>query len=411
METFAAYGFNKSHAAAYSLVSFQTAYLKAHYPEEFIAALMTLEMDDADKTHKNIAEARERKIAVLPPDVNESREAFTVVGGKIRFGLGAVKGVGGKAIETILEERDKDGPFRALDDFLRRVRSVHVNRRVVESLIKCGGFDSTNIDRASMMASLDNLMRWAATVSGERDQWSLFGGASGEPERFVFPKVADWSQQELLQAEKETLGFFITGHPLDRFERQLGKLVTCKTPELRTLPSQQKVTVAGVIQALRLKNNKKGGRYATFFLEDRHGMVEVIAWPDTYQKFETLISGADPVCLTGKLEVSEERSTIVAEELTRIEEARARAIRELQIRLETREIRGDDPAHLERVRAALTSIRETLARYPGSCPAYVWVLRENLEAMIPAKHGVATNHELIAALSERVQSAEARFVS
>ena len=403
METFAGYGFNKSHAAAYALVSFQTAYLKAHYPEEFIAALMTLEMDDADRTHKNIAEARERKIAVLPPDVNESREVFTVVEGKIRFGLGAIKGVGAKAIQAILAERDEHGPFRGLDDLVRRVRSAHANRRVFESLVKCGALDSTGVDRASLLAGLDDVMRWANNAASNIDQHNLFAsGRGGEPERFSFPPTASWSQQELLIAEKETLGFFITAHPLDRFERQLARLVTCKTVDLRNLPAQTKVTLAGVVQGLRLKNSRKGDRYATFFLEDKHGIVEVIAWPETFRKNEPLITGSDPICLGGKLDVSEERRQIIAEELTRLEDARARAIRELQISLDARRV----------TRADMERLLQTLTRYPGTCPAFVHVVRESYETRIALeKHGVATSHELIAALAERVAGAEARFVS
>ena len=403
METFAGYGFNKSHAAAYALISFQTAYLKAHFPEEFIAALMTLEMDDADRTHKNIAEARERKIPVLPPDINQSRDTFTVVNGSIRFGLGGIKGVGAKAIQAILAERDQDGPFRGLDDLVRRVRSAHANRRVFESLIKCGALDSTGVDRACLLAGLDDVMRWANNAACNIDQHNLFAGAAGEPERFNFPPATNWSQQELLAAEKETLGFFITAHPLDRFEKQLARLVTCKTIDLRNLPGgQAKITLAGVVQGLRLKNSRKGDRYATFFLEDKHGIVEVIAWPDTFRKTEALITGSDPICLTGRLDVSEERRQIIAEELTRLEDARARAIRELQISLDASRVTRED---MER-------LLQTLTRYPGTTPAYVHVVREAYETRIALeKHGVATSHELIAALAERVKGAEARFVS
>jgi DNA polymerase III subunit alpha len=403
METFAGYGFNKSHAAAYALVSFQTAYLKAHYPEEFIAALMTLEMDDADRTHKNIAEARERKIPVLPPDINQSRDTFTVVAGSIRFGLGGIKGVGGKAIQAILAERDASGPFLGLDDLVRRVRSAHANRRVFESLIKCGALDSTGVDRASLLAGLDDVMRWASNAASNLDQHNLFGGgANGEPERFNFPVAANWSQQELLTAEKETLGFFITAHPLDRFEKQLARLVTCKTVDLRNLPGQTKITLAGVVQGLRLKNSKKGDRYATFFLEDKHGIVEVIAWPDTFRKNEPLITGSEPVCVSGRLDVSEERRQIIAEDLTRLEDARARSIRELQISLDARRATRED---MER-------LLQTLTRYPGSCPTFLHVVREGWETRIALeKLGVTTSHELIAALAERVAGAEARFVS
>jgi DNA polymerase-3 subunit alpha len=403
METFANYGFNKSHAAAYAMISFQTAYLKAHYPEEFVAALMTLEMDDADKTHKNIAEARDRKIPVLPPDVNESRDDFTVVDGKIRFGLGAIKGVGAKASEAILIERDAAGPYLGLDDLVRRVRSAHVNRRVLESLVKCGGFDSVGASRAALLEGLDGVMRWAAAASESADQHSLFGTANGgAPERFHFPPKSAWSEEELLAAERETLGFFITAHPLDRFRKHLAKLVTCRTVGLRDLPNQQKVTVAGVIQGMKLKNNKKGDRYATFFLEDREGIVEVIAWPDTYRKFEALLAGSDPLCLSGRLDVSEERCQIIADEIVLLEEARVRAIREVQILISADDFTRQDMERLGQI----------LSRHPGPCPTYLHVVRERFETRISLeKHAVAATHELIAALAERVARAEARFVS
>jgi len=402
METFANYGFNKSHAAAYALISFQTAYLKAHFPEEFVAALMTLEMDDADKTHKNIAEARDRKIQVLPPDVNESREDFTVVDGKIRFGLGAIKGVGAKASEAILLERDAGGFYCGLDDLARRVRSAHVNRRVLESLVKCGGFDSSGVSRAALLDGLDGVLRWASAAFESADQHSLFAAANGgAPERYAFPPKSAWTEDELLAAEKETLGFFITAHPLDRFRKHLAKLVTCRTVGLRDLPNQQKVTVAGVVQGLKLKNNKKGDRYATFFLEDREGIVEVIVWPDAYRKFEGLLTGNDALCLSGRLDVSEERCQIIADEIVRLEEARARSVREVQILIRARDFSRQDMERLGQI----------LSRYPGTCPTYLHVVGDRFETRISLeKHAVAATHDLIAALTERV-AAEARFVS
>ena len=403
IEKFAGYGFNKSHAAAYALISFQTAYLKAHYPEEFVAALMTLEMSDADKTHKNIAEARARKIPVLPPDVNESRENFTVSGEKIRFGLGAVKGVGEKAIQAILEERDENGAFEGLDDLVCRITSTHLNRRVLESLVKCGAFDNTGVDRASLLANLEDLMRWAALAAANVNQGNLFvGGGKGGREKFSFNFVEAWEAEELLRQEKETLGFFITGHPLDRYRRQLKKLVTCTTAGLRTQQPQQKVTLAGVIQGLRLKNSKKGDRYATFFFEDLDGIVEVIAWPDAYRKNEPLITSSEPLSITGRLDISEERCQVIADQFIRLDEARARTIRELKILIDGNQVTRED---LER-------LGQTLARYPGNCPTYLHVKREAYETRISLeKHGVTTSHELIADLVERLTGVEARFVT
>jgi DNA polymerase-3 subunit alpha len=214
-------------------------------------------MDDADKTHKNIAEARDRKIQVLPPDVNESREDFTVVDGKIRFGLGAIKGVGAKASEAILLERDAGGFYCGLDDLARRVRSAHVNRRVLESLVKCGGFDSSGVSRAALLTGS------TASCAGRRPRSRAPTSTASSlrptegPRALRVPPKSAWTEDELLAAEKETLGFFITAHPLDRFRKHLAKLVTCRTVGLRDLPNQQKVTVAGVVQGLKSRTTRR----------------------------------------------------------------------------------------------------------------------------------------------------------
>ncbi|MGH7771937.1 MAG: DNA polymerase III subunit alpha, partial [Candidatus Binatia bacterium] len=203
METFARYGFNKSHSAAYALISYQTAYLKAHYPVEFMAALMSSEMGNTDKVIKNLAECREMGIEVLPPDIDESRSDFTPVGNKIRFGLAAVKNVGEKAVEVILQSREREGAFKSLFDFCRRVDLSAVNRRVVESLVKCGAFDSTGVSRAGMMAALDDAIKMGQSYQKGRqsNQIDIFdalgGGGNGEQKgRDAYPEVEEWSAQQ-----------------------------------------------------------------------------------------------------------------------------------------------------------------------------------------------------------------------
>src|SRR5262245_510632 len=318
METFAAYGFNKSHAAAYAVITYQTAYLKAHYPTEFMAGLLSLEAGDADSTYKNIAECKASGIAILPPDVNQSREDFTAAGRAIRFGLGAVKGVGSKAIETILAAR-ADGPFTGLHEFCLRVRAQQVNRRVIESLIACGAFDSIERNRARLWAALDDALRWAGARSQERSssQLGLFAGSAGLPDTPppAPPDVEPWTPHDELARERETLGFFITGHPLDRYEADLRRFTNItvgtlrtKGPELPAAPSRPgrpegrpRVRLGGVIHTVRLRNSKKGERYATFVLEDKEGVVEVIAWPDTYRRHEEVIEGGAPVVVSGGL--------------------------------------------------------------------------------------------------------------
>jgi DNA polymerase III subunit alpha len=397
METFAAYGFNKSHSAAYALISYQTAYLKAHFPEEFMAGLMTLEMDDTDKTYKNIAECRERKIAVLPPDVNESYADFTVVAGPdgkraIRFGLGAVRGVGAKAVEAIVAARES-GPFADLADFCQRVQSQLVNKRVIESLVKCGAFDFSGVSRRCLIEGLDSVIRWAG--HGNRpehaNQIGLFSAsalAAGIARPPALPDVPEWPQTERLRAERESIGFFITGHPLDKYERDLRKFTDACTADLRQRAHQDKVRVGGVVHTLKLKNSKKGDRYATFNLEDKTGMVEVIAWPETYRRHEATIHAEDPVVVAGSLELSEERCQIIANEVLPLTAAREQTVKQVHFALLADRLTESHLHHL----------RETLAHHRGPCSAFLHLLlpdRTETVIALPPTLRVAATERLI----------------
>ncbi|MGO9263373.1 MAG: DNA polymerase III subunit alpha [Candidatus Binataceae bacterium] len=361
--TFASYGFNRSHAAAYALTSYTTAYLKAHFPREFMAALMSLDMDDTEKTYKNIAALREMRIRVLPPDVNQSRVKFTVSGDAIRFGLGAIRGVGAKSGEEIIAVREREGEFRTLADFCLRVGTQLLNRRVLEALIKCGAFDSTGIARAALMAQAEDGLKLAQRAESDavKNQISLFGKSNEPPALTLREPVPEWPQRELLNFEKETLGFYITAHPLDNYDRELrriGKLTTADLPNAR---DGSKVQLAGVIQAVKLKNNKAGKRYATFSLEDREGATECIVWPEAYQKYEAVVAGNDPVVVKGKLDVGDERAQIIVDELRPLTVALTDAVREVRIRApRARMVNGD----LER-------LKELLRRYSGQSLTYL----------------------------------------
>lgn len=329
METFARYGFNRSHSAAYALVSYQTAWLKTHYSVEFMAALMSSEMGDTDKVIKNLAECREQGVEVLPPDVNEGGARFTVVGERIRFGLSAVKNVGEKAVEAIRETREHTGPFKSLFDFCRRVDLKVVNRRVVESLVKCGAFDSTGVYRARLMAALDDALKAGQSSQRDRDssQFGMFDmlEAPAKDSMDAYESVEEWTGGQLLAFEKETLGFYITGHPLDRFEESLKRLQVLPANQVRGHANGE-VTMVGVVTALKLKNTKKGDRYANFNLEDKTGFVDTIAWPDTYRQAAETIGRDDPVRINGRLDVGEERVTLIVNDIVPLEEACAQAI-------------------------------------------------------------------------------------
>jgi DNA polymerase III subunit alpha len=361
--TFASYGFNRSHAAAYALTSYTTAYLKAHFPREFMAALMSLDMDDTDKTYKNIAALREMRIPVLPPDVNRSRVKFTVADGAIRFGLGAIRGVGFKSAEEIIAVREKGGEFKSLADFCTRVGTQLINRRVLEALIKCGALDSTGMPRAVLMAQVEDALKLAQReeIDVARSQISLFSQKVMPPALTRRGPLNEWPQNELLSFEKEALGFFITAHPLDKYERELRRISKLTTADLASAPDGSQVRLAGVIHAVKLKNNKAGKRYATFQLEDRDGAVECIAWPETYQKNESIISGELPVVARGKLDVDDERAQIIVDELRPLGTALTETVREVWIRAPRDSIANGE----------LTRIKQLVKRHSGQSLIYL----------------------------------------
>jgi DNA polymerase-3 subunit alpha len=414
METFARYGFNKSHSAAYALVSYHTAYLKTHYPVEFMAALMTWEMDDTDKVIKNLAECRQKGIEVLAPDVNESRSDFTPVGDKIRFGLTAVKNVGEKAVEEILESRRKDGTFRSLFDFCRRVELTAVNKRVIESLIKCGAFDATGVSRGRMMGALDDAMR--AGQAHQRDQESnqidIFAvlGVPAKGSKMasdIYPPAPEWSAQESLAFEKESLGFYITGHPLDKYERTIKKITSGTIAALKERAQPGEVKLAGVVSALKLRNTKKGDRYGTFNLEDKTGFLEIIAWPDIYKKCAELLSADDPIFVKGRLEAGEERIQVIASEITALADATAKGSangnglgdrgngEKLHLHARESEISPQE----------LVRLRDMLLEYPGPCTVVLHLYaasRSETVIELPSQVRVAATPEL-------AQSVEKQF--
>jgi DNA polymerase-3 subunit alpha len=285
MEQFAGYGFNKSHSAAYAWLAYQTAYLKANYPAYFMAALLTSERANTDKMVVYIGECREMGIRVLPPDVNQSDIFFTVVGNDIRFGLAAIKNVGEGAVEAVLRARQA-GPFQSLFDFCERVDLRAVNRRVVESFIKSGSFDSLDARRSALFAALDRAMDAGQKDQRDREQGqsSLFGRADGDgdghpaaaPDRIR--DVSAWGEGERLAFEKESLGFFITGHPLERFRGEMEKWATATTGKLMEMADRE-VSLGGIITALRPIKTRKGDRMATFILEDLEGGVEALVFP------------------------------------------------------------------------------------------------------------------------------------
>ncbi len=288
MEKFAGYGFNKSHSVAYAVVSYQTAYLKANYPAEYSAALLTSLMDKTDKLTAYIEECRRLDMEILPPDINESRLDFTVVnGGNIRFGLAAVKNVGRSPAQNIVEERDANGPFTSLLDFCERVT---VNSRMLESLIQAGAFDSMDMHRAQLMAIVDKCMSMAESSRKDREagQMSLFDfGMEEETEEEQFPEVQGlkpFSREEMLKMEKDMLGLFLTGHILDGYTSYWKDYQLTHIEDLPSLGDKKEVCIAGMLTHLKVKSNKSGQRFAMFDFEDLTGKVHCFVFARVFEQ-------------------------------------------------------------------------------------------------------------------------------
>ena len=326
MAKFAGYGFNKSHSAAYALIAFQTAFLKAHYTVEFMAALLGSDMGNTDQVVKYINECRDLGIDVDPPELNESSMEFTVSKGRIRFGLAAIKNVGEAAIEDILRIRG-EGRFTSLLDFLSRIDSRKVNKKVIESLIKCGALDFTKEKRAQLMAELDQTLDAAQSMQRDRElgQSSLFdafgGGGGGAAVRPAInaPKVAEWGNKELLQYEKETLGFYFSSHPLAGYKRELD-LYAVHIDSLVERNNEDEVTIGGIIAELKEITTKKGDRMAFARIEDLTGSVESVIFSDLYKKTRDIIAGGTPLIVMGRLDKEEEEVKLIVTGISSIED-------------------------------------------------------------------------------------------
>ncbi len=379
IEKFGGYGFNKSHSAAYALIAYQTAYLKAHYPVQFMTALLTQDMGNQDKTIKNIAECREMGIPILPPDLNESQTDFSMVGEGIRFGLGAIKNVGSKAMESVIESRNSGGPFKDLVDFCKRVDASKVNRRIVEGLIQAGAFDFTGTERSGLFASLDEVLRFCSATQ-DPNQLNMFSCLQGQDSSaFSFLENSaheGWDEKERLKREKESLGFYITSHPLDHYKSEQKRFATSRIQDVVNAADKTLVKVAGVIENLRLKRTKRGEKMAIVTLEDQTGSVEVVVFPDAFERYSHLFKSEDPLLVTGTAEIDENVGKIIAQEINTLENVRRDAIRVIQMTLPLAII----------TRGILEEIKEILFRYPGESSVQFKVNTGQEKALLIAAH-------------------------
>ena len=373
MEKFAEYGFNKSHSAAYAFIAYQTAYLKAHYPVEFMTALLTEDMENTDKVIKNINEIRNMGIAILPPDINGSCRDFTVDEDSIRFGLGAVKGVGSGAVEAIVEGR-AEGDFTSIQDFCEKVDLRRVNKRVVEALIKCGAFDSLGGRRAQFMAVYEDAMDAGQKLQRERElgQESLFGS-----EQIVRPKngngygqlpeIDEWAENLLLTNEKESLGFYITGHPLARHSAAIKRFASCDTASLNERTDKEEVTLCGIINNLKMLTTKKGDRMAFATLEDLNGFAEMVVFPEAYTQAADLLTSEEPLLVRGTVDVGEDANKVLVNEILSLKDVKERLTRVVHFRLTTPGL--DD--------RQLRSLKDIMTRYRGDCESQIHLVIPN----------------------------------
>ena len=406
MEKFAAYGFNKSHSAAYGLLTVQTAWLKAHYPVEFMAALISSEASNTDKVVLHVAEARAGGIEVLPPDVNESGKAFGAFPpgendkkskGRIRFGLGAVRGVGDSAVQAILEARKDGGPFKSLHDFASRVDARRINKKVVEALVKSGAFDFEGVPRWQHHAGIDSAFAAGASAQADRasGQASLFGGPVAQVEakpRYPQPgdivgelTVEEWPERVRLAFEKETLGFYLTGHPLKGYEKEARRYASTTCAAVAQKRHGDKVTVVGIVAALRERVTKeKGTRFGILTLEDLTGTVEVICWGGRpaqngrpaqkgWADWEAFVKAEEPILVHGEVRLNtrdEEnpKAELTAMEIEPLSQVRRHKTSQIALRIDVERLTAD--------RAG--SLKALLGRHPGPCAV-------TLRAIIPEK--------------------------
>jgi DNA polymerase III subunit alpha len=380
METFAEYGFNKSHSAAYAIITYQTAYLKAHYPVAFMAALLTSEKDNRDKIIRHMTNCKEMGINILPPDINESQKDFSVSGDNIRFGLGAVKNVGEAAIESIIA-MGKESKFTSFMDFLSRVDLRKVNRRVIESLIKCGSFDSMEYTRHQLMECLDAAMEEAQRKQKEllSNQASIFdeldaaeqsnanGGTS-----FQIPNLPEWDRKELLSIEKDTLGFYITGHPLHGYDDKLKLITNANSTTLNTKKDKDTITIVGVVSSISERLTKKKDMMCNVVLEDLQGSINIIFWPDIYKKFYELLHADEPVVIQGNIDIGDESLKVIAQDVIPLNKALENPYKQVRFMVDAEKIAPE----------SITLLNETIQKYKGKYECYIHILNEKSETIV-----------------------------
>ena len=378
LEKFAGYGFNKSHAAAYAIVAYQTAYLKANYPVEFLCAMLTNDMGDTDKVSILIKEARSLHVEVLPPDVNESQVAFAPAreGTVVRFGLAAIKGVGEIAVESMLKARNNGGRFKSLPDLCERVDARTVNRKVLEALIKSGACDTFGHTRASLFAQIERTLASAISVVQDRlsGQGSLFDALEKKDTgtQSKAPELPEWPTSELLAAEKELLGFYVTGHPINPYLPLIEKYALTTIAGLATLENRSLTRLGGIVASVQQGISKKSNKpYLLATLEDQEGTVQVLCLNENYEKFRNLLVAGNALLIVGEVNLGDDKPKVFPQDIMPLDDAPGRLTRQVHLRLDTGQLTGN---HLE-------TARELVAAHAGKCPLFLCLMRPTGEVV------------------------------
>ncbi len=378
IEKFAEYGFNKSHSAAYALVSYQTAYLKACYPLQYMTALLSAQPDKTEDIKQYITDCKENGIDILPPSINESGFDFTIEGRSIRFGLGAIKGLGERAIEDIISVREKTGGFKTLKDFLENVGAISLNRGVLESLIKSGAFDTLCNNRASLYDSIDILIDTAKRLQEDKKsgQGNLFVGANGDNITVELSRSAQWKESEKLEYEKDVLGMYVSGHPLSAFESEIRAMSSVSLADLTDELKEKEITVIGLIKDLEIKRSQKNGKpYAVGTIEDLDSTMSIIIFSSVIKKCEDIITADQPVVVKGKLEFEDEYpDKIIVNNITALKDYRRESISAVHIKIDSMEFDEE----------MLNTLKSAFLKHRGSCPIYFHVKEDHGEKVIKA---------------------------
>jgi DNA polymerase-3 subunit alpha len=393
MVEFAKYAFNKSHAAAYAVLGYETAYLKTYYPVEFMAALITSVMGNSDKVGEYIQDCRKKNIKILPPHINESYEKFTVEDGKIRFGLLAVKNVGSNVIEAIVNARKEKGKFISFNDFCDKIDITQINKRAIESLIRAGAFDNLDANRAQLLAVYEKAIESAQqdrkrNIQGQFSMFQSFDDVMKESINFSYPNLAEFPQKVLLSMEKEMVGLYVSGHPLSTYEEKIKEVTSSNILNLNNSIEYgkldgKKVRLAGIIQGRQNKITRNNQIMSFLTLEDLTASMEVLVFPKVYSKYEELIYEDNIVIIDGRLNYKEDEEPKLIADKIRVLTNETIGSKKLYLKVSDK----DDPK--------IEELKDVLRKYKGEDPVIIYMEKEKKSLRANKNLWISMKEELL----------------